>query len=58
MASPDEKALFAEAKNNSQRSDGLMLIYLVKLDGGEIDEQPVDPGAQGQALGHKLKRDT
>src|SRR3979411_799840 len=32
MASPDEKALFAEAKNNGQRSDGLMLIYLVKLD--------------------------
>jgi len=45
MASPDEKALFAEAKNNGQRSDGLMLIYLVKLDGGETEEQPVDPGA-------------
>jgi len=45
MALPDESALFAVAKNNGQRSDGLMLIYLVKLDGGEIDEQPVDPGA-------------
>jgi len=22
-----------------------MLVYLVKLDGGETDEQPVDPGA-------------
>ena len=45
LALPDESALFAVAKNNGQRSDGLMLIYLVKLDGGEIDEQPVDPGA-------------
>jgi len=58
MALPDESALFAEAKNNGQPFDGLMLIYLVKLDGDESDEQPVDPGAQGQALGHKLKRDT
>ncbi len=41
----DEMALFAEAKNNGQPSDGLMLVYLVKLDGGETDEQPVDPGA-------------
>jgi hypothetical protein len=45
MALPDESALFAVAKNNGQRSDGLILIYLVKLDGGEADEQPVDPGA-------------
>ena len=49
MALPDESAVFAEAKNeaknNSQPSDGLMLVYLVKLDGGEPDEQPVDPGA-------------
>jgi hypothetical protein len=28
-----------------QPSDGLMLVYLVELDGGETDEQPVDPGA-------------
>ena len=45
IAMPDESALFAEAKNNGQPSDGLMLVYLVKLDGGETDEQPVDPGA-------------
>jgi hypothetical protein len=45
MASPDERALFAEAKNNGQSSDGLILVYLVKVDGGETDEQPVDPGA-------------
>ena len=41
----DESALFTEAKNNGQPSNGLMLVYLVKLDGGETDEQPVDPGA-------------
>ena len=46
MALPDESAVFAEAKNeaknNSQPSDGLMLVYLVELDG---EEPPVDPGA-------------
>jgi hypothetical protein len=45
MALPDESAVFAEAKNNGQKSDGLMLVYLVELDGGENDEQSVDPGA-------------
>ena len=45
MALPDESALFAEAKNNGQPSDGLMLVYLVELDGGENDKQSVDPGA-------------
>jgi hypothetical protein len=45
IALPDESALFAEAKNGGQPSDGLMLVYLVELDGGETDEQPVDPGA-------------
>jgi hypothetical protein len=45
MALPDEMALFAEAKNNGQPSDGLMLVYLIELDGGVIDEQSVDPGA-------------
>jgi hypothetical protein len=45
MASPEERALFAEAKNNGQPSDGLMLVYLVKVDGGENDERSVDPGA-------------
>jgi hypothetical protein len=43
IALPDESALFAEAKNNGQTSDELMLVYLVELDGG--DRQPVDPGA-------------
>ena len=45
IALPEESVLFAEAKNNGQPSDGLMLVYLVELDGGETDEQPVDPGA-------------
>src|ERR1700726_1858261 len=45
IALPDESALFAEAKNNGQPSDGLMLAYLVELDGGETDKQTVDPGA-------------
>jgi hypothetical protein len=34
IALPDESALFAEAKNSGQPSDGLMLVYLVELDGG------------------------
>jgi hypothetical protein len=34
IALPDESALFAETKNNGQPSDGLMLVYLVELDGG------------------------
>ena len=42
MALPDESALFTEAKNNGQPSDGLMLVYLIELDG---EEPPVDPGA-------------
>jgi hypothetical protein len=41
----DERALFAEAKRNDQPSDGLLLVYLIELDGDETDEQPVDPGA-------------
>jgi hypothetical protein len=45
IALPDESALFAEANNNDQPSDGLMLVYLVELDGGATDEQHVDPGA-------------
>ena len=39
IALPDESALFAEANNNGQPSDGLMLVYLVELDG---EEPPVD----------------
>jgi hypothetical protein len=41
IALPDESALFAEAKKIGQPSDGLMLVYLVELDGRETDEQPV-----------------
>jgi hypothetical protein len=37
MALPDEIALFAEAKNNNRPSDGLMLVYLVELDGDATD---------------------
>jgi hypothetical protein len=45
IALPDESAVFAEAKNNGQPSDGLMLVYLIELDGGVTDEKPIDPGA-------------
>ena len=38
IARPEEGALFAEAKNSGQPSDGLMLVFLVELDGA--DEQP------------------
>ena len=41
MALPDESALFTEANKNGQPSDGLMLVYLVELDG---EEPPVDLG--------------
>jgi hypothetical protein len=42
----DECAIFAEAKNSGQPSDGLMLVYLIELDGEATDEEePVDPGA-------------
>jgi hypothetical protein len=44
-ALPDERALFAEAKHNDQPSDGLLLVYLIELDVGDTDEQPVDLGA-------------
>ncbi len=42
IALTDEMALFAEAKNNGQPSDGLTLVYLIELDG---EEPPVDPSA-------------
>ena len=45
IALPDESALFAEANKNGQPADGLMLVYLVELDGGVTDEQSVDPSA-------------
>jgi hypothetical protein len=34
---PEEIALFTEAKNNGEPSDGLMLVYLVELDGEATD---------------------
>ena len=37
MASPDESAMFAEAKNSGEPSDGLMLVYLVELD-AEVED--------------------
>jgi len=37
MASPDESAMFAEAKNTGEPSDGLILVYLVELDGDATD---------------------
>jgi hypothetical protein len=36
------ECLFAEANNNGQQSDRLMLVYLVELEG---EEASVDPGA-------------
>jgi hypothetical protein len=37
IASPDESAMFAEAKNSGEPSDGLMLVYLVELDDEATD---------------------
>jgi hypothetical protein len=45
LALPNEIALFGEAKKNGQPSDGLMLVYLVELDGESNDEVSVDPSA-------------
>jgi hypothetical protein len=45
IALPNESAVFAEAKNKGQPSDGMMLVYLVELDGGATDEETVDAGA-------------
>ena len=44
-ALPNESAVFAEAQNNGHPSDGMMLVYLVELDGEAANEEPVDPGA-------------
>ena len=41
---PDESALFAETRNNGQPSDGIVLVYLVELDGGDAEEEQVDSG--------------
>jgi hypothetical protein len=37
MALARESALFAEAKNSGEPPDGLMLVYLVELDGEATD---------------------
>jgi hypothetical protein len=37
MASTNEIAMFGEAKNSGEPSDGLMLVYLVELDGVATD---------------------
>jgi hypothetical protein len=37
IASPNESTMFAEAKNSGEPSDGLMLVYLVELDGEATD---------------------
>jgi hypothetical protein len=39
LSLPDEIVLFVQAKNNGRPSDGLMLVYLVELDGGTTDDQ-------------------
>jgi hypothetical protein len=44
LASPDEIALFAEAKNTGEPSDGLMLVYLVEMDGEATGDESVGPG--------------
>ena len=44
-ALPNEVALFGEAKNNGDPSDGLILVYLVELDGEASDEESVNPGS-------------
>jgi hypothetical protein len=49
-ALPNEIALFGEAKNRGGPSDGLMLVYLVELDGEATDEESADPGAFPPAL--------
>jgi hypothetical protein len=44
IALPGEIALFAEAKNSGEPSDGLMLVYLVEMDGEATDNESMDPG--------------
>jgi hypothetical protein len=44
MASPNESAMFAEAKKSGEPSDGLMLVYLVELDGNATEGESFDPG--------------
>jgi hypothetical protein len=44
LALSDEIALFAEAKNTGELSDGLMLVYLVEMDGEATDDEALSPG--------------
>jgi hypothetical protein len=44
LALPHESALFAEARKSSEPDDGLMLVYLVELDGEASDQEPLGPG--------------
>jgi hypothetical protein len=44
MASPNESAMFAEAKNSGQPSHGPTLVYLVELDGDATEDESFDPG--------------
>jgi hypothetical protein len=41
---PHESAIFAEAKNNGEPSDGIMLVYFAELDAEAINKRSVDPG--------------
>ena len=43
IALPEESALFAEAQNSAQPSDGLMPVYLVELDVGDEERLPDSP---------------
>jgi hypothetical protein len=43
IALPEESALFAEAQNSGQPSDGLLLVYLVELDGGDEERLTDSP---------------
>ena len=36
--------MFAEAKNSGEPSDGLMLVYLIELDGNPTEDESFDPG--------------
>jgi hypothetical protein len=44
LALPHESSRFAEAKNNGEPSDGIMLVYLIELDAEAINGESVDPG--------------
>jgi hypothetical protein len=46
IATEAETAIYLDAERAAERSDDIMLVYLVDLDGiGPSNEQPTDPGA-------------